>query len=235
MSTDLGSEVDYTPLFIDLDESGIPSMFFGSPDFDNVEQQSNYIVLNDGTGRLYVARHDEFDGLARRIYEFLIANSFTLATSSYGKNSVFPKFIAVPKGDGSVRLAAELKAGEKNPETGQSQANYIYVEVPVAYNPRFDFTRDVAIDDRNRSGRLRTWAGDDTIRDFNAAATTTIDGGLGRNKVVYSGPSSAYSILRNSDGTTTVSTTVNGSYPQIRDRLRNVQLAQFTDKTVMIQ
>ena len=48
-------EFSYTPLFIDLDHSGINSYIFTNHANLGYERQTNYLLLNDGTGRIYVA------------------------------------------------------------------------------------------------------------------------------------------------------------------------------------
>jgi hypothetical protein len=81
---------------------------------------------------------------------------------------------------------------------------------------------------------MRTWAGNDVFYDTNAnSKPTKIDGGLGTNKVIYSGSSALYSVTRNSNGSSTVIS--NNSAPiQVNDTLTNIQQIQFTDKTISL-
>jgi hypothetical protein len=72
------------------------------------------------------------------------------------------------------------------------------------------------------------------LNDTNAnAKPSKIDGGLGLNKVIYSGSSSQYSVTRNSNGTSKAIS--NTSAPiQINDTLKKIQQIQFTDKTISL-
>jgi len=62
---------------------------------------------------------------------------------------------------------------------------------------------------------------------------TKIDGGLGSNKVIYSGLSGQYSVTRNTNGTATV-ISISAAPIQINDTLTNIQQIQFTDKTISL-
>ena len=222
-------ELGYTPKFIDLDGSGIESMLWdGSRSYNDYSRHSDYLILNDGTGRLYLALHPEFDSISLDVYAYLKSKNIS------GADSTPARLIGVPQTDGSINFLAETQAGSAPTSTNLPRSVYTFVNVPLKYNPKTDFTKNIAISDRNNSQRIRTWAGDDTISDKNAAKATTIDGGLGANKVTYSGPSTAYSVVKNADGTTTVTATVSGSYPSVKDTLKNIQTIQFTDKSVAL-
>lgn len=81
---------------------------------------------------------------------------------------------------------------------------------------------------------MRTWAGNDVFYDTNANSNTTkIDGGLGTNKVIYSGSSAQYSVSRNTNGTATV-ISLSSAPIQVNDTLTNIQQIQFSDKTLSL-
>ena len=65
------------------------------------------------------------------------------------------------------------------------------------------------------------------------AGNDYLDGVSGTNTAVYSGPSTAYQVTKNSDGTWTVVDLRAGS-PDGTDTLKNIELLQFSDKTVAI-
>ena len=71
----LKNELGYAPTFIDLDGSGIESILWdGSFSWDDRNRFSDYLILNDGTGRLYLGLHPEFLQLGIRVSEFLKKN-----------------------------------------------------------------------------------------------------------------------------------------------------------------
>jgi hypothetical protein len=52
--------VDYSMQMIDLDQSGIFSYLMAGDTYSTGDLQSSYLLLNDGSGNLYTALHDEF-------------------------------------------------------------------------------------------------------------------------------------------------------------------------------
>ncbi len=54
------SYVDYSMQMLDLDQSGIKSFLLAGDPNAGRKQQSNYLLVNDGTGRLHEALHDDF-------------------------------------------------------------------------------------------------------------------------------------------------------------------------------
>ena len=65
------------------------------------------------------------------------------------------------------------------------------------------------------------------------AGNDTLDGVSGTDTAVYSGPSSAYQVTQNADGSWTVADLRTGS-PDGTDTLRNIDFLQFSDTTVAI-
>ena len=153
--------------------------------------------------------------------------------AAYNTNTAI-RFVGVPQSDGSVNYVA-VTPSQDGVASGKSVQSYRFINVPLRYDPRKDFVRDITVSNRNGSKRLRTWAGDDTVLDTSAVPDTTIDGGLGRNRAIYSGPSSAYTISRNSNGSIVVATAGGSTYPRLRDTLKNIQTLQFSDQSVVIQ
>ena len=58
------SFVDYAMQIIDIDNSGINSYLMAGDKLESGVRQSNYLLVNDGTGKLHVALHDEFQNLS---------------------------------------------------------------------------------------------------------------------------------------------------------------------------
>ena len=231
MPTDLSNALDDTPTFVDVDNSGIKTLFFTNITFSNTKKHSNYVMLNDGTGKLYVAIHDEFVNITDKIFSLLIDKGYQFPISNPTSSWMLPKFIAVPQTNGTVNFLAEVPLTSVNPENGISQNARTYVNVPFSYNPTTDYIKNVTINDRNNSTKIRTWAGDDAITDKNAVLGTKIDGGLGKNKVVYSNVSSNYTITKNSDGSYRVINITNN----IDDTLIRIQSVVFSDKTITLE
>lgn len=221
------SEMDYAPTFVDLDHSGINTyLFAGSTSWGAPTRQADYVLLNDGTGRLYVGLHSIFSKMASQVFNYL--------GMQYYSNSTPPRFIGIPQSDGSINFVAEVPASTTVKDTGFARQVFKYVNVPLSYNPAKDFAQDVSVSDRNSSKLMRTWAGNDTFYDTNAASAAHIDGGRGDNKCVYSGQSANYQITHNGDGSYTVSTPGNAQVPALTDTLVRIQTLQFSDKAITL-
>ena len=214
------SEMDYNPTFIDIDRSGINTYLFAGT--GNVVRQSNFVLLNDGTGRLHVALHDQFNQLAPQVYGYLGLQFDTGAT--------MPKFIGVPDADGSIDFVAEVSTSVLNATANIWQAAFDYVNVPLHFNPTTDFSQIVTVTDRNNSMLMRTWAGNDIFCDTNASiSSTSIDGGLGIDTSSYSHTRQQYKVTHNGDGTWSV--TQSGA---IADTLKNIERLKFSDDSIAL-
>jgi hypothetical protein len=228
------SEMDYTPTFLDIDNSGINTyLFAGTFDFKDITRQSNYVLLNDGTGRIYIGLHDQFNFYTNLIGSYI--------KNIYSKNSNYflagwsVKFIPLPQTDGALNFLAQSTINVWDPNKGYNvNCGYAFVNLPLHYNAKTDFTQNITVSDRNNSMLMRTWAGNDVFYDTNAnSKPAKIDGGLGSNKVIYSGSSDQYSVTRNSNGSDTVIS--NSSAPiQVNDTLTNIQQIQFSDKAISL-
>ena len=67
------SYVDYSMMAIDIDQSNIKTYFLaGDPNAPvSSNKNANYILLNDGTGKLYTALHNEFSQWSDRINKYI--------------------------------------------------------------------------------------------------------------------------------------------------------------------
>lgn len=226
---------------VDLDGSGINSyLASGGISTSGSDRHAAFLLLNDGTGRLYVALHDVFPQLAAEVALFLKGYYVERPdrwAPEYTDSPRVWKFIGVPQRDGTLNYLAYWATAGRIVSASSAELTHTVasmVNLPIHYNPKTAFIRNVTISDRNGSMRMRTWAGDDVIYDKNAAATARIDGGLGSNKCVYSGNYGNYTITKNSDGTYTVVTSGGSSYPALRDTLVNIQTLQFADRTLSL-
>lgn len=225
------NNIDPSPSFIDIDNSGIPTLFFTSITFNDTDKHSNYVLLNDGTGKLYLALNKEFETVADQVFKLAENKGYKFPVNNPDKSFMMPKFMVVPQNNGKVNFLAEIRTTSINPDTGIKQVAHLFVNVPFNYDPTTDYVKNVSITDRNNSKRIRTWAGDDNISDSNAVLGTKIDGGLGKNKVSYSGSSTNYTVAKNTDGSYSVTSNTNN----IDDTLVRIHNIVFTDKTITLE
>lgn len=229
-----GAEFDYTPTFMNVDQSGIDTLLFSGGYTSTVSRQSNYVLLNDGTGRLYVALHDEFLSLTQLVYEYLAKY---LSDYTISDQTVVPKFIGIPQPDGSLNFLVQVSRIKI--ENGIGQVIYDYINVPLHYNETTDFKRNITVGDRNNSLLMRAWAGNDVFYDTGAnpaatsASPTRINGGVGLDTAIYSGKQASYSITSKSDGTFSVDSKASASI-QVHDTLQNVERVKFTDTNLAL-
>lgn len=212
------TNVDYSMQLLDIDHSGIDSYLLGDLINPTVEDNSNYLLLNDGTGKLYTALHDEFITWGQQTKDYL--TSIGIDTNDY---SITPKFIAYQNDDGNINYLAEWM---------QENDTVPLVNVAVNYNSRTDFVQDVAITDRNHSQLIRTWAGDDSVTDSGANTSAHIDLGLGFDQVNYSDALRDYQISR-VNGEFVVKHLEAGRVDQT-DTLTNVERLHFADADVAL-
>lgn len=85
------SYVDYSMQILDIDKSGINSYLMAGDPNASGSKQSNYLMLNDGTGKLYAALHNEFQ-----------------AWSVNGAN----KFIGYQLSSGAINYVAQTPKGD---------------------------------------------------------------------------------------------------------------------------
>jgi len=227
-----GDEIDYSMQMRDIDQSGIKSYLLSTPHpfwgGGSLSRQRNYLLLNDGTGRLHVALHEEFVDLTRQIMQVispegdLYGDHAGLHWNGAGQwvpnvleDFGIPSFMAYLTEGGAINYLAKIDV---------THPHATLVNVPLGYRPQVDFRKPISITDRNHSQKIRTFAGDDVIYELNAASQTTIDGGAGSDTVVYTGRMQDYTI-RYSGLTVQVE---KNSGSQI-DTLTNIEKIQFSD------
>lgn len=234
---DQNAYYDYSLRMADVDKSGINTYFMArDPDGKTVNGQSfsengrhgNYILVNDGTGRMHVAMHDEFRKTALYVNQYLLK---TLTPSSLGGRywagaGGMPRFIAYQTPDGAINFVALAHAAELvNNEWIDKMA---LVNVPIRFNLKTDYLEDLTILDRNGSHLIRTFAGNDVIYSGNDGGYCAIDGGLGLNTIVYSGKQNNYTVTKTTAGYTVKDNVGNDG----TDTLINIQILRFTDMTI---
>ncbi|MBI5277879.1 MAG: FG-GAP repeat protein [Burkholderiales bacterium] len=209
------AEVDYSMQMVDIDASGIDSYFLAGQLAAPQDKHSNYILLNDGSGRLHVYIHDEFAAITEAIM-----------AQTGGGPAPF-RFIEYLAG-GRINLLAEVSLWSER--DGHTINLVTYWNVPLQLDPSVDFTQDVTVADRNGSRLLRTWAGNDRFEDAGLAdAATGIDGGAGIDTAAYSGARAAYQLSAQEGGTWLVQgAAVEG------DTLVRVERLEFADGHVAI-
>jgi hypothetical protein len=238
-------ELDYQTQLIDIDHSGINSylmggvppgeMVNGKLTFDNT-RAANYVLLNDGTGQLHVALHDQFLDLGAQVINYV--NGLQVKSTDGSQNfyvgsdlasAGVPKFEAFQTADGALNFVAEVNVG-RWVSPGIWGSEYLLVNVPIHYNATTDYTDAITIDDRNGSHLIRTFAGNDLIHGANDHGYSKIDGGNGVDTLIYSGKRADFTIERNAAGFT-VTDKVGASGV---DTLVNVERVHFADATVAL-
>ncbi len=232
-------EVDYSMQMLDIDGSGIKTYFIAGSTtpgtlndqglIDNT-LQNNYILLNDGTGKLHVYYHDEFLALSQQIERYYGVND-----QLYGSEKRFISFLTPDKHINFLMVVLDQEQ-----VNGKSVLKENFINVPTELYPTADFKQNIEVLDRNQSKNIRTWAGNDTFYSLNAnrntnanspSAITTLDGGLGLDTSVYNAASSAFTLTK-VQGSDTFKLT--SSTAGIQDSLANIERLRFTDKSVAL-
>src|SRR5262249_48173271 len=65
---------EYQPQLRDVDGSGIKTYLFATPSYSANQPPCNYVLVNDGTGRLHVALHDTLNTYGRQIVKWIAGN-----------------------------------------------------------------------------------------------------------------------------------------------------------------
>lgn len=219
-------EIDYSMQLLDIDGSGIKTYFSGgTPGKFDASKQSNYVLLNDGTGKLYHYLHNEFVELSKVAIE--LALEFNKKPGGYFVNAdQFPRFIAFTTPDKEVNFVAQVGASQYI--NGAWTPVFLYFNFPLMLDPRKDYIENVTIIDRNHSTNIRTWAGDDVIYSDNSNSQARIDGGLGIDTIVYTGKYDAYKIRNNTEGEFEI------SIVGLSDTIKNIEQLKFDDRTVFL-
>ena len=209
-------EVDYNLQIRDIDGSGINSYISSGLLWGLLtERDQNFILLNDGTGNLYIYKHAEF-----KTY-FSDAKIFALQE---GYNYLGPgKFNAYLNLENKISFLLDSDIST------DSSSKRLLIQLPLNLCPTDDFTQSIMVVDRNQSKNIRTWAGNDSFRDINANTLPAhIDGGLGIDTSIYSGSVKDYAISKTSTGWTV------SSAAKVIDTLVNVERLKFVDTAIAL-
>lgn len=216
----------------DIDGSGINSYLLGSWSWDTAKPPGNYVIVNDGSGRLHTALHETLNSYGPQIAAWLAANPALSAANYYTDGNLKPAVRAYQTADGRLNFVAIASVTKAiNPSLPLWVHQWLFVNVPLQLDVTQQFTKPITVKNRNGSHLIRTFAGDDTIYAGNNGGYSKVDGGLGTNTVVYSGPSKNYSATKNSDGSWTVKDDVGADGT---DTLIRIQRLQFSDSVVRL-
>ncbi len=235
-------EFDYTPEIRDLDNSGINSYASGqfgpfSCSASNGclsvgDQQSNLLLVNDGSGLLSVALHQQFENWGVQIAAYASSQLISRYGNTYlispSQNQGIPEFIPYKTPNGKINYLAVVEVGAQ--VNGITTLRYVFVNVPLQLDLRAMYAAPMTVTNRNGSHLIRTFAGDDTIYSGNNGGYSHVDGGLGNNTLIYAGKSSDYGLAKTSNGTVTVADSVPGR--DGIDTLVNIQTLHFADLSI---
>jgi hypothetical protein len=225
----IDGEIDYSPRFVDIDGSGIDTILMGQgrwlglgSDVLARSRHGSYILVNDGTGRLYAAMDAEFTVLGQQVLDFVNAQD-----GLFAEVRTQPSFMAYRRPDGKLNFLAQLMVGRRGTIDPGSQM-FAFVNVPLGIDIATGIKRDLNVPTRNGSRNIRTFAGNDTIGRALADPDCRIDGGLGTNTVVYPGRRADWVITKTGSSVTVAPAAAGGG----ADTLTRVQQARFDDQTV---
>lgn len=222
-----GPETDYVPQVRDIDGSGINSYLLGGSSNSTSQAASNYLIVGDGSGNLVPALHETLNRYGQQAVAWL--TSLSSFNSSFFLSAPQPAIRAYRTADGMLNFVAVVWT--RTPVENPSLEQYAVVNLPLRLDLPRQLTKPMVVRNRNGSHLIRTFAGDDTIYSGNSGGYSKVDGGLGTNTVVYSGPSKNYSASRNGDGSWTVKDNVGGDGT---DTLIRIQRLQFADTVVRL-
>jgi hypothetical protein len=220
-------ESDYELQIKDYDGSGINSYASGSFHYDPANiNTANYLTVNDGTGQLhYAISRQQMDGWTSKILAYLKKNP----PSGYACYNSFVKFVAYQTPNKKTNYLVINLCSATTAINGNSHPwAAVLVNLPLQIDLRSMYTAPMKVSNRNGSHLIRTFAGDDIIYSGNSGGYAHIDGGLGYNTLVYSGPASNYTVVKNTDGSFKVTDNVGKDGI---DTLVNIQRLIFADKT----
>lgn len=225
----IDGEIDVSPRFADLDGSGIDTILMGQGRWLGFgaavlarSRHGSYILVNDGTGRLYAAMGAEFTVLGQQALDFVNGQ-----TGLFAGERTQASFIAYRRPDGKVNFLAQVLALRRGTLDPGSQM-FAFVNMPLGIDITTGFKRDLNLPTRNGSRNIRTFAGNDTIGRALTDPDCRIDGGLGTNTVAYPGRRADW-VIAKKGATITVTPAAGGGGT---DTLTRVQRARFDDQTV---
>jgi len=222
---------DYEMRIADFDGSGVKSYFNGcyAPHDSQAynDQQINYLLVNAGNGKLETALHDAFKRWGDQVNAYLKTNLPQGTQISYTNPPTTPKFVAYRTANGKINFVVPQQIVE-TVGPGLTAEHYALVNLPLQLDIDKQFTSPLTVSPRNGSNRIRTFAGDDTIAGGPHSGVAHIDGGLGSNTMVYSGPRANYVI--SAQGADYVITDKVGSDGV--DQVTRIQHVKFSDQAV---
>ena len=222
------AESDYDPQVRDIDGSGVNSYLLMSPAGRDVNA-SNYLILNDGSGDLQIALHETLNKYGQQVDAWLesLPSFAAYDPTSYPQ----PDLRAYETANGKLNFVAIvwIRSPAETATVYPTLEQYVFVNIPLQLDLSSQFTKPIVVQNRNGSHLIRTFAGNDTIYSGNNGGYSKVDGGLGTNTVVYSGPSHNYSAAKNADATWTIKDNVGTDGI---DTLTRIQRLQFTDIVV---
>lgn len=216
------------PRAVDLDDSGIPSLVYPNGAWlavgSTVRERSRHstaILVNDGTGRFHAAMDPEFTALGLQVLAHARAQGLRVDDRTQ------PNFIPYRRADGRLNFLAAFFAGRPGViDPGSDQT--AYVNVPLGIDLGTGMRQAITITDRRGSGRIRTFAGNDTIHRALTDPDCRIDGGGGTDTVVYPGRRADWQLLKQGDGSVIARPLAGGG----TDTLWRVETARFDDQSV---
>ena len=218
------ANIDYSVRLVDIDGSGIDSIFLSASALydrsQDASKQGQYILVNDGTGRLYAAMHEEFRAMGPQIVAHL---SSKLPAGQNAIPGFTPSYYAYRTAAGKINFVALV--GIYDPAANGQL--FGAVNVPLGIDLSTDFRRNLTVLTRNGSHNIRTFAGDDMIHRAPGDPSCKIDGGGGVNTAVYFGKRADWVITR-SGSQVTITPAAGGGV----DTLTRIQKARFDDITV---
>ena len=207
-----------------VDSSPIQTYFFSSTSFNTPQQPAcNYILVNDGTGRLRIALHETLNRYSEQILRW-VARSGQLP-GYFVQNPAALRAYRTP--NGKVNFLAMLYATFRASPSSDYVFRRVFVNVPLQLDILTQFTNPLVVENRNRSRYIRTLAGDDDIRPGEVSGVT-IDGGRGTNTVRYVGSRLQYTVTEDGNRQMVTATATGAT-----DTLINVQRVVFSDGEVL--
>ena len=226
---------DAVPQSRDIDGSGINSYLLSTGNYSISQPPCSYVIVNDGTGSLQTALYQTLNGYGKQVINWLLSpygsprNQVAAFPGYFIDTNSSPLIRAYQTPNGLLNFVAIVGGGLDPGLNPNAPVTEFFVNIPLQLDVSTQFTRPITIVNRNGSHLIRTFAGDDTIYSGNDGGFATVDGGLGTNTVVYSGPSQNYSPTHNSDGGWTIKDNVGTDGT---DTLTRIQRLQFTDVVV---
>jgi hypothetical protein len=212
-------EVDYSMQRVDIDGSGIETYFLANAGAQQTWKRRNYVLLNDGTGRLYPVLQPQFDGWCQQ------ALAFVDSTKGPVNGTRQCQMMGYPNEAGRYNFVAMIDNRCRN-ESGDYGC-FSFVSIDTDLDLVKAYKKPVRVTDRNGSKRIRTFGGDDTITRKEGDPDASIDGGAGLDVAVYPQTFAAYGVVRR-NGVVEIEPLVGGP----NDVLKNVEFARFSDRTV---